>query len=164
MYQRGKFRHENGTFPLQVESSLFRFQLFYFLHLVTRSRSPPEELTFGILQGVFRLPGGPRVFKAAKSDSPLTKAFNKRASRPGKGGGGGGIYSRDSSSCFDVNDEARILCGFLGNERMERMEGAAAAAARYRLRRAISSPRAEIGRPIIAVEWSKSANYGEKIE
>lgn len=130
MYQRRKFRHENGTFPLQVES-LFRFQLFYFLHLVTRSRSPPEELTFGILQGVFRLPGGPRVFKAAKSDSPLTKAFNKRASRPGKGGGGGGIYSRDSSSCFDVNDEARILCGFLGNERMERMEGAAAAAIDY---------------------------------
>lgn len=130
MYQRRKFRHENGTFPLQVES-LSRFQLFYFLHLVTRSRSPPEELTFGILQGVFRLPGGPRVFKAAKSDSPLTKAFNKRASRPGKGGGGGGIYSRDSSSCFDVNDEARILCGFLGNERMERMEGAAAAAIDY---------------------------------
>lgn len=130
MYQRRKFRHENGTFPLQVES-LFRFQLFYFLHLVTRSRSPLEELTFGILQGVFRLPGGPRVFKAAKSDSPLTKAFNKRASRPGKGGGGGGIYSRDSSSCFDVNDEARILCGFLGNERMERMEGAAAAAIDY---------------------------------
>lgn len=54
-----------------------------------------------------------------------------------------------------------ILCGFLGNERMERMGRAAAAL--YRLRRAVSSLRAGIGCPIIAVEWSKSANYaGEK--
>lgn len=111
--------------------------------------------------------GYSRVFKAAKSDSPLTKAFNKRASRPGKGGGDGegrGIYSRDSSSCFDVNDEARILCGFLGNERMERMEGAAAAARYIDYAALYHRPGPRSAAPLSPLNGQSLRITGEKIE
>lgn len=48
----------------------------------------------------------------------------------------------------------RILCGFLGNEGMERMD-------QHAIDYNALSPRAEIGCSITVVERSKSVNYAE---
>lgn len=100
-------------FVIELRFSLC-FIFLYFPHLITYGSQQRIDVR-NFIRGskVFRLPGAtrplPGIQSCAKSDSPLTKAFNKRASRPGRGEGERrrrGIYSR-GSSCFDVNDEAR---------------------------------------------------------